>query len=67
MPMESPPDLTTCIFHVEDVDSDSVVKKIDDNRWKKITKTVAARKKWIKQTKYDEFLINFPENHHLTF
>ena len=67
MPMESQPDLTTCILHVEDGDSDSVVKKIDDNRWKKITKTVAARKKWLKQTKYDELLINFPENHHPRF
>ena len=64
--MESQPELT-CILHVEDADSGSVVKKIDDNRWKKITETVAARKKWLKQTKYDELLINFPENHHPTF
>ena len=48
-------------------DRGSVVKKIDDNRWKKITETVAACKKWPKQTKYDELLINFPENHHLRF
>ena len=34
---------------------------------KKITETVAARKKWLKQTKNDELLINFPENHHPTF
>ena len=44
MPMKSQPELT-CILHVEDVDNSSVVKKIDDNRWKKITETVAARKK----------------------
>ena len=65
MPMESQPKLT-CILHVGDADSGSVVKKIDDNRWKKIRETVAARKKWLKQTKYDEFLINFPEYHHPT-
>ena len=66
MPMESQSELT-CILHVEGADSGSVVKKIDDNRWKKITKTVAARKKWLKHTKYDELLINFLENHHPTF
>ena len=66
MPMKSQPELTR-ILHVEDVDNSSVVKKIDDNRWKKITETVAARKKWLKQTKYDELLINFPENHHPKF
>ena len=63
MTMESQPELT-CILHVEDADSGSVVKKMDDNRWKKITETVAPRKKWLKQTKYDELLITFPENHH---
>ena len=51
---------------MEGTDSGSVVKKIDDNQWKKITETVAACKKWLKQAKYDEFLINFPENHHPT-
>ena len=64
MALESQPELT-CILHVEDADSGSVVK-IDDNRWKKTTKTVAAHKKWLKQTKYDELLITFPENHHPT-
>ena len=44
MPMESQRELT-CILHVEDADSGSVVKTIADNRWKKITETVAARKK----------------------
>ena len=64
--MESQPELM-CILHVGDADSGGVVKKIDDNQWKKITETVAARKKWLKQTKYDELLINFPENHHPIF
>ena len=58
MPMELQPELT-CILHVEDADY--------DNRWKKSRETVAARKKWLKQTKYDKLLINFPENHHPTF
>ena len=44
MPMVSWPELT-CILHVEDADSGSVVEKIDDIRWKKITETVAAGKK----------------------
>ena len=66
MPMESQPELI-CILHVEDADSGSVVKTNDDNRWKKITETVAAHKKWLKQTKYAKLLINFPENHHPTF
>ena len=44
MPMESQPELT-CILHVGDADSGSVVKKIDEKPWKKITETVAARKK----------------------
>ena len=66
MPMESQPELT-CILHVEDADSGSIVKKIDVNWWKKIIETVAAHKKWLKQTKYDELLINFPENCHPTF
>ena len=64
--MESQPELMS-ILHVGDADSGSVVKKIDNIQWKKITETVAARKKWLKQTKYDELLINFPENHHPTF
>ena len=66
VPMELQPELT-CILHVEDTDIGGVVKKTDDNWWKKITETVAACKKWVKQTKYDELLINFPENHHATF
>ena len=66
MPMESQPELT-CILHVEDADSGSVVKKIDGNRWKKITETVDACKKWLKQTKYGKLLINFPESHHPAF
>ena len=66
MPMESQPELMS-ILHGGDADSGSVVKKIDNNQWKKITETVAARKKWLKQTKYDELLINFPENHHPRF
>ena len=66
MPMKSQPELT-CILHVEDADSGSVVKKIDDNQWKKITETVDACKKWLKQTKYDKLLINFPESHHPAF
>ena len=44
MPMESQPELA-CILHVGDADSGSVVKKIDDNRWKKITETVPGHKK----------------------
>ena len=37
---------------MEDADSGSVGKKINDNQWKKITETVAARKKWLKQTSH---------------
>ena len=66
MPIESQPELT-CILHVEDADSGSIVKKIDNNQWEKITETVDARKKWLKQTKYDELLIHFTENHHPAF
>ena len=66
MPMELQPELTS-ILHVKDADKWQCCKKTDDNRWKKITKTVAAHKKWLKQTKYDELLINFPENYHPTF
>ena len=65
MAIESQPELT-CILHVEDADRGRVVKKIDDNWWTKITETVAALKKWLKQTKYDELLIN-SENHYRTF
>ena len=66
MPMESQPELM-CILHVGDADSVNVAKK---NRWQlveEITETVAACKKWLKQTKYDKLLINFPENHHPIF
>ena len=51
MPMESQPELMS-ILHVGDADSGSVVKKIDNIQWKKITETVAARKKWLKQTSH---------------
>ena len=66
MPIESQPELT-CILHAEDADSGVFWKKIDDNQWEKITETVAAPKKCLKQTKYDERLIHFTQNHHPTF
>lgn len=60
--MELQPELT-CILHVENVDSYSAVKQC----WKKVTETLAAGKKWLKQIKHDELPISFPENHHHTF
>ena len=45
MLMELQPELTS-VLHVKDADKwQCYKKKTDDNQWKKITKTVAARKK----------------------
>ena len=55
------------ILYVEDADSGDVVKKIDNNGWKKIVETIAACKKWLKQTKYGEILISLLKDHHPAF
>ena len=55
------------ILYVEVADSGDVVKKIDNNGWKKIVETIAACKKWLKQTKYGEILISLLKDHHPAF
>ena len=52
-----------CILHKsDDADSGSVVKKLMTTFRRKSQK-LAAHKKWLEETKYDRFLINFPANY----
>ena len=59
--------MTVELHHAEGADSGSAVKKMMTTNRKKITETLVAHKKWLKQSKYEELLRNFPENHHPTF
>ena len=62
MQMELQSELMCILHESDDADSGSVVKKLMTTFWRKSQK-LAAPKKWLKQTKYDKFLINFPANY----
>ena len=53
----------TCIIHLQGEAEEGEVKKVDEERWKKLEKVVSCRRNWQKQTRYDSLLETFPAEH----
>ena len=50
-----------CIVHVGSAKSSESIKKIDDDKWKKLLSVVTTRKTLVRKTKYDQIIADFPE------